>query len=341
MSKIKLSLHLIWVLLFINTLSCGGDPEKLSSKSKRRSHRRKKKKLPETRPRIALFGNLGNFSRTLLIPQNIERFYQKRNKVGVIYLRGETAFRSLKMLEFATVSKKKRCKIDWYLHVWSKDRHVLGEVMWECKIIRIGKVLYDLKGTPRKVMATLITKSRLFPNFWLSILKVPVLHDPKVVSESISGFVQEIIPKDYTLERYPSFTVATQHTRPLPSDFSLIDKRVESLRNRLKNRLSGFSTHVIKKSKGRIYKILPPFSIKEKFARELFAEWGTTVLCKLGTNSDMMFWLGNWPRLGVVKMKIPTHYSMVVLKKNRHVGPSLFANISSLELDPPIEFSTY
>ena len=213
--------------------------------------------------------------------------------------------------------------------------------MWGCKLLRVGGQIYELAGTPRKVIATMITKSRLHPNFWLSLLKVPVVHNPSMVSEAIKEFVEEIVPHDYGAERYPSFTVATQHTTALPSNFSHLDSRVTALRERLTNRLRTFAAKVKKRGKGTVFKILEPDPIKERFTRELFAEWGVTVLCALGTNSDKMYWLGNWPRLGVVKINIPTHYLMVVVKKNDTQGPSLFARISGLELDPPIEFYGY
>jgi len=342
--QLKYLITFLFLIIFpvVFSISCNGNPDKIASGGKKhRKIPKKKKKKKIEKKKIHIFGDLDINSRTLILPKDLERASSISQKIGVYYIKGEKALRSLKLIEYTTIFKGKGCNIDWVLHVWSGKRHVLGEIMWGCKILKIGKTLYKLEGTPRKVISTLIVKSRLHPNHWLSILSIPVVHTPKMVSAAIKGFVKEIIPGDYYTTRYPSFTVSTEHTVSLPGNFSLIDAKVKTLRKKLISRLETFSLNLKRRSKGSVFKILPPFAIKEKFTNELYAQWGETVLCTLGTNADKMFWLSNWPKIGILKIKIPTHYNMVVVKKNVRNGPSLFASISGLDLDPPIEFSTY
>ncbi|MBU1238491.1 hypothetical protein KKF84_04125 [Myxococcota bacterium] len=334
------------MLLLLSVLmllaSCNGDPKKMAASRRRQPKELKKPPLEATfRDRSKLFGPLKGRVRALMSPFDVAGVSLKRSKIGVLYLKGEQALNSLKLMEFAMVTKSKGCTVDWILHVWDNDRYFRGELMWGCHILRVGKVNYLLSGSPQKVVSTMITKSRLHPNYFISVLKVPVVHRPDMVTETIKNFVEEIVPHEYGPERFPNFTVATQHTMSLPSNFSLLDERVKALRKILKQRLNAFSVNVKKRGRGTVFKVMEPHSLKEKFTRELFAEWGLTVLCTLGTNTDKMFWLGNWPRLGVVKINIPTHYPMVVVKKNDTTGPSLFARISGLDLNPPVEFFSY
>jgi hypothetical protein len=332
--------YLSFALIFL-LWGCNADPEKIGKVKRRRYKGTKSSSIEKIleKDRNNIFGNLSKNVRLLMMPKNLKLASRKRHNIGVIYYTGDQAVRNLKLLELGKKSEKKGCSTNWVMHLWIDKKYMRVDVQWECSEMKAGNNYYSLKGTSRKVMDSLITKTRLHPNQKLIILKVPVVHSPDSVAEIIKSFVIEVVPKDYGIERYPSFIVNTEYMAPIPKDLSKLDEEVEFIRNFLRKRLLQFSKNAKRKGGKNIVKIISPEPIKEHFASYLYAKWGVTVLCNLGTNSHMMYYLANYPKVGIVKMRIPSHYTMVVVfpNKSKVIGPSLSANLSGLSLDPPIE----
>ncbi|MDA3863315.1 MAG: hypothetical protein PF689_05530 [Deltaproteobacteria bacterium] len=326
------------LFLIFAILSCNADPAKLGKKVRRTSYSQPKKSGKTKKPeRNQLFGKLSNDSRLLVMAADLKLASKKKHRVGVIYLKDEQALRSLNLMQLINKISDIGCNTDWIMHVWTKSKQTKVEIMWKCHKIKIGDDIYQLEGTPRKVFSTLIIKTRLHPNHWLSFLEVPIVHSPKMVIETIKNFVEEIVPEDFAAKRFPSFTVVTEITSSLPKDLSKLDSKVKAIRTRINKRFKIFTKSVKQKGKNSIFRVMDPRPRKEYFGKFLRARWEMTVLCKLGTNSTMMYWYSNHSKIGFDSMNIPSKYTMIVVKKDDKNTPSLSSRLSTLSLDPPIK----
>ncbi|MBN2724481.1 MAG: hypothetical protein JXR95_10460 [Deltaproteobacteria bacterium] len=321
-------------------IGCNADPDKLSRKPKRKNTVSKSAKHSiEVKPgKQGFLGNVSKDVKISLRPFDIDTSLKKRIQVGVMYIDGEVALRNLRYIELSKNKSNAGCEVDWILDVWTGATFKNLEIMWKCRKFRMEGIIYEMSTTTAKVISSMITRARLHPDRWLAILKVPVIHEPKTVESSLRVFVEKVIPLDYTLSRYPSFKVVTEHSFPLPGDLSTLDIKVKKLRNLLKNRLMAFQRSAKRRSGGIIRKFLDPVSENEVFSSELRAKWSMITVCSLGTNSDRVYWMSQFSRVWVKSINIPSHYRMMVIKKPKNDGPGFGARISSLDFDPPVEY---
>ncbi len=321
---------------------CNADPKKIG---KRVSPAREKKSIFSEfanrmkAPRSRLFAATSSSvtTRVLLVPGDISLFSSRRVDVGVLLQQGESARETLRMLELSKSVAPVDCGTDWQLHVFDNEKVSMVEIQWECRSIRMDSETYELKPGARKHLGNLITTARLHPTHRATVLKVPVVHDPEDVRELVGAFVQEVLPLDVRLYRYPSFVVSTEHFESMTRDFTEMDDQVLRLRTRLRDRLTTFANTIRARGKDTIVEILEPVPMQERFSRELFARWGMTVLCALGTGTDRMYWLASGKRFGISHLEVPTHYPMVVVQfPASDSRPALAAQLAAMHLDPPL-----
>jgi hypothetical protein len=327
-------------LAFTFATACNADPKQIGKKVR---VVQKKDLLAELAGRWAA-GRVKLFprdpagqTRLVLRPADIPLGSPKRQEAGVLVQGGDQARDTLRLLEWANSRPSIDCPTDWVLHVLEEGRARQVEFQWECKSMRLDGQTYDLQPTAQKLLGNLITTARLHPTHKATVLSVPVVHDPEYVSQFVSTFVQEVLPIDVGLLRYPSFTVTTEHYEALTRDLTELDAQVAALRARLASRLTGFATAIRAKGGDSIVRILDPAPIKEHFGRDLHARWGMTVLCALGTGSERMYYLASSNRFGIVRMEVPTHYPMLVVQLPvTDPRPGLGAQIEAMHLDPPL-----
>ncbi len=320
--------------------ACNADPDQLGKKVR---VTQKKDWRSELISRMT-FGRLELFprreeatTRLVLRPADIPLGSSKRQEAGVLVQGPELARETLRLLELASVRQSVECPTDWILHVFDEGGARQVDFQWECKSMRMGDRLYDLQPAAQKLLGNLITTARLHPTHKATVLAVPVVHDPEYVAQVVSGFVQEVLPIDVGLMRYPSFTVSTEHFEAITRDFTRLDEQVAALRARLKKRLTDFAVGIRARGGDSIVRILDPAPIKEHFGQELFARWGMTVLCALGTGTDRMYYLASSNRFGIVRMEVPTHYPMLVVQLPvTDPRPGLAAQLEAMHLDPPL-----
>lgn len=320
-------------------LACNADPKKVGRRSRPEPKRdylaEFAAKLKVQRTPLFQRQDLRK-TRIVLRPADIQLTSPKRQDVGVLVQQFEPAMETLRELELAVARAPLECATDWVLHVFG-DTAYRVDIQWECKTIRVGNQMFNLPPGSVKALGNLITTARLHPTHRATVLQVPVVHDPEVVTGIVAEFVQEVLPLDYVRMRYPSFTVSTEHTEALTRDLSQVDAQVARLRERLQGRLETFAKSIRQKGGATIVDILPPFPIRERFSQELYARWGMTVLCALGTGSERMYWLASSSKFGIVGMEIPTHYPLLVVQlPPTDPRPGLAAQIEGLSLDPPI-----
>ncbi len=328
------------LLAFAMATACNADPREIGKKPK---VVHKKDWLPELASRWAT-GRVKLFpreaagqTRLVLRPADIPLLSPKRQEAGVLVQVGDQARDTLRLLEWATSRSSIDCPSDWVLHVLEEGRDRLVEFQWECKTMRLDGRTYDLQPTAQKLLGNLITTARLHPTHKATVVLVPVVHDPEYVSQLVSTFVQEVLPGDVGLLRYPSFTVTTEHYEALTRDLTQLDAQVAALRERLTSRLNEFAKAIRARGGDSIVRILDPAPIKENFSREMHARWGMTVLCALGTGSERMYYLASSNRFGIVRMEVPTHYPMLVVQLPvTDPRPGLGAQLEAMHLDPPL-----
>jgi len=330
----------VWLLLAAQFLSCNADPKKIGKKV-RVVHR--KEFLSDLNGRwsasqVPLFSKeSGQNTRVVLRPAEILLGSPKRQEAGVLVQGQDQARETLRLLEWARPRQSIECETDWILHVFEANRTLQVDFQWECKSMRIDGRMYDLEPAAQKVLGNLITTARLHPTHKATVLAVPVVHDPEHVSQLVSGFVQEVLPLEVGLLRYPSFTVSTEHFEALTRDFTQMDSQVELLRARLKKRLSDFAQAIRTRGGDSVVRVLEPAPLKESFGQELFARWGMTVLCALGTGTDRMYYLASASRFGITRLEVPTHYPMLVVQLPvTDPRPGLAAQLEAMHLDPPL-----
>jgi len=330
------------LLILVGLLApgCNADPKKIGKKVRVTP---KKEWLSELAGRYAA-GRVQLFprdpsghTRLVLRPADIPLGSPKRQEAGVLVQVGEQARETLRLLEWASPRQPIDCPTDWVLHVLEEGRSRQVEFQWECKSMRLGDRTYDLQPTAQKLLGNIITTARLHPTHKATVLSVPVVHDPEYVSQVVSTFVQEVLPFDVGLLRYPSFTVTTEHYEALTRDLTQLDDQVAALRARLTSRLTEFAKAIRVRGGDSIVRILDPAPIKEHFGREFHARWGMTVLCALGTGSERMYYLASSNRFGIVRMEVPTHYPMLVVQLPvTDPRPGLGAQLEAMHLDPPL-----
>ncbi len=327
-------------LLAALIVSCNADPKKIGKKVRVIPHKEFLSELAGrwSAARVPLFSKAGGQNtRLVLRPADILFGSPKRQEVGVLVQGPEQARETLRLLEWASPRQAIECETDWVLYVFEASRTLVVEFQWDCKSMRINGQSFELEPAAQKLLGNLITTARLHPTHKATVLAVPVVHDPEHVTQLVSGFVQEILPLDVSLMRYPSFTVSTEHFETLTRDFTQLDNQVALLRERLKKRLSDFAQSIRARGGDSVVKILDPVPIKENFGQELFARWGMTVLCALGTGTDRMYYLASANRFGIARMEVPTHYSMLVVQLPvTDSRPGLAAQLEAMHLDPPL-----
>lgn len=317
-------------------VSCNADPKKLAGKRKKTSKKVTKKKVEERG--TGFFGSESKDLRIALRPVDVDGMLKKRLQIGVLYTKGDHARSSLRLIETSEKSDQAACDVDWYLDIWTGHNYSLLEIMWKCKRFRWKGSIWSMSTSAFKAFSSLITNARLHPDRWLAIVKVPVIHAPSTITSSVREFVEETVPLEYDLTRYPSFKVITEYAKSIPQDLSTLDSEVKELRDVLRKRLEDFKLSAQKRSSGIIRRILPPISEKEVFSRELNAIWSMTIICNLGTNTDRIYWMSQFKNVWVKSITIPTHYRMMFVKKDHKSGPTFNARISALDLDPPLEY---
>ncbi|PKN24455.1 MAG: hypothetical protein CVU65_11755 [Deltaproteobacteria bacterium HGW-Deltaproteobacteria-22] len=331
---------MVWLLLAALVLSCNADPKKIGKKVRVIPHKEFLSELSGrwSATRVPLFAKSGaRETRVVLRPADIPLLSNKRQEAGVLVQGPEQATETLRLLEWASPRQSVECATDWVLHVFEPNRTLTVEFQWECKSMRIGGQNFDLEPAAQKMLGNLITTARLHPTHKATVLAVPVVHDPEHVSQLVSGFVQEVLPQDVSLMRFPSFTVSTEHFETITSDFTRLDEQVAQLRGRLKKRLTDFAIAIRTRGGASVVKVLDPVALKERFSQELFARWGMTVLCALGTGTDRMYYLASASRFGIARMEVPTHYPMLVVQLPvTDPRPGLAAQLAAMHLDPPL-----
>lgn len=328
------------LLAFVLATACNADPKEIGKKPK---VVHKKDWLPELARRWAT-GRVKLFpkepagqTRLVLRPADLPLQSPKRQEAGVLVQVGDQAKDTLRLLEWVSARSSIDCPSDWILHVLEEGRASLVEFQWECKTMRLDGRTYDLQPTAQKLLGNLITTVRLHPTHKATVLFVPVVHDPEYVAQLVSTFVQEVLPIDVGLLRFPSFTVTTEAYETLTRDLTQLDAQVAALRARLTSRLNEFATAIRARGQDSIVRILDPAPIQEHFGRELHARWGMTVLCALGTGSERMYYLASSNRFGIVRMEVPIHYPMLVVQLPvTDPRPGLGAQLEAMHLDPPL-----
>lgn len=327
-------------LVSLPVAACNADPDQLGKKVRVTQKKEWRAELTSrmTVGSLELFPRrTGEAARLVLRPADIALGSPKRQEAGVLVQAGEQARETLRLLELASPRQSVECPTDWTLHLFDEGGARQVDFQWECKSMRMGDQLYDLQPAAQKVLGNLITTARLHPTHKATVLAVPVVHDPEYVAQVVSGFVQEVLPIDVGLLRYPSFTVSTEHFETITRDFTRLDEQVDALRARLKKRLTDFAVSIRARGGDSIVRILAPSPIKEHFGQELFARWGMTVLCALGTGTDRMYYLASSNRFGIVRMEVPTHYPMLVVQLPvTDPRPGLAAQLEAMHLDPPL-----